>query len=136
MRDTKQTLKDSIRHQEKFETRLNDIEKRRKHAIDELNSRPEFADLGLKERKDDQSYAHAVKNISEKFSVQVDDLRYHLAEIFQERRSKDLPDYNIFMAIAEDIGYDATGRETKANELEPIAKELNRFIRAIEEGKE
>jgi type I restriction enzyme M protein len=54
--------------------------------------------------------------------------------LFFARRRRDLPDYEIFMAIAEDIGYDATGRETKTNELEPIAKELSRFIHAIEEG--
>jgi type I restriction enzyme M protein len=39
------------------------------------------------------------------------------------------------MAIAEDIGYDATGRPTRVNELEPIAEELRRFIEAIEGGK-
>jgi len=39
------------------------------------------------------------------------------------------------MAIAEDIGYDATGRSTKSKELEPIAAELARFIAAVEEGK-
>ena len=32
------------------------------------------------------------------------------------------------MAIAEDIGYDATGRETGNNELELIEAELTRFI--------
>jgi hypothetical protein len=40
------------------------------------------------------------------------------------------------MAIAEDIGYDATGRSTKNNELEVVAKELSRFIEAIEGGEE
>jgi type I restriction enzyme M protein len=39
------------------------------------------------------------------------------------------------MAIAEDIGYDATGRPTKTNELRPIAAELARFIITVEEGK-
>ena len=39
------------------------------------------------------------------------------------------------MAIAEDIGYDATGRQTKTNELEGIAGELKRFIDAIEGSK-
>jgi len=37
------------------------------------------------------------------------------------------------MAIAVDIGYDATGRATKTNDLEPIANELRRFIDEIEE---
>jgi type I restriction enzyme M protein len=38
------------------------------------------------------------------------------------------------MAIAEDIGYDATGRPTAQNELEIVARELARFIGQIEEG--
>lgn len=35
------------------------------------------------------------------------------------------------MAIAEDIGYDATGRDTKNNELIEIGKELQKFIAQI-----
>ena len=35
------------------------------------------------------------------------------------------------MAIAEDIGYDATGRETKTNELVEIGVELQKFITHI-----
>lgn len=37
------------------------------------------------------------------------------------------------MAIAKDIGYDATGRETKNNELLEISKELSKFINHINE---
>jgi len=36
------------------------------------------------------------------------------------------------MAIAEDIGYDATGRNIGNNELEVIGQELRRFIQNIE----
>lgn len=135
MRDTKQALKDSIRKLEKFEALLADIERRKKKAVENLNDRPEFANLSAKECKENPTYAAAAKEISEGFARKLDDLRYRLAEVFEERRRKDLPDYDIFMAIAEDIGYDATGRETKTNELEPIAKELSRFIQAIEDGK-
>ena len=39
----------------------------------------------------------------------------------------------IFMAITEDIGYDATGRETQNNELTGIGKELSRFIAHVNE---
>jgi len=35
---------------------------------------------------------------------------------------KQLDDYPIFMAIAEDIGYDAAGRSTGKNELPEISK--------------
>lgn len=40
-------------------------------------------------------------------------------------------DYQIFMAIAEDIGYDATGRNTGKNELTEISQELVKFIQHI-----
>ena len=37
-------------------------------------------------------------------------------------------DKGIFMAIAEDIGYDATGRSPSNNELIEIGEELSKFI--------
>jgi len=47
-----------------------------------------------------------------------------------------LDNYPTFMAIAEDIGCDAAGKETGKNELEGISKELSKFIDAIEKGKD
>lgn len=135
MRDKKQALKDSIRKQEKFESHLVDIEREKKKAIQSINERPEFAALSLAKRKENAAYVEATKAISEEYSSQLDALRFRLAETYEERRRKGLPDYDIFMAIAEDIGYDATGRDTKTNELEVIGEELSRFIKAIEEGK-
>jgi type I restriction enzyme M protein len=135
MQDTKQALKDSIRAEEKLEQHLDSIEREKIAALKELSERPEFAQLVTKARKENQAYTEAAKEISDRFAAQVDELRHRLVEIYEERRRKDLPDYDIFMAIAEDIGYDATGRPTKSNELEPIAGELSRFIATIEEGK-
>ena len=48
-----------------------------------------------------------------------------------KKKQEALPDYPIFMAIAEDIGYDATGRETGNNELDPIGQKLIEFITHI-----
>ena len=135
MRDKKQALKDSIRKQEKFEENLADIEREKKKAIQSINESPEFAALSMAERKENSAYIEAAKAISEEYSAQLDAFRFRLAEIYEERRRKALPDYDIFMAIAEDIGYDATGRDTKTNELETIGAELSRFITAVEEGK-
>ena len=135
MRDAKQKLKDSIRAKEKLEEKLDAIERDKKVALKELIDREEYAALTKDERKRHEAYTTAAQEISDRFAAQVDELRYQLTELYEERRRKELPDYPIFMAIAEDIGYDATGRPTKTNELEPIAAELNRFITAIEEGK-
>ena len=38
------------------------------------------------------------------------------------------PDEDIFMTIADDIGFDATGKPTKVNELDEIGAELAKFI--------
>jgi type I restriction-modification system DNA methylase subunit len=135
IRDLKQALKDSIRKKQEFEIQLSDIDRRRKEAFDALNNLPAFAKLTTKERKEDPHYSIAAKEVSEKFAAQVDDLRTRLAKMFEGQRRKDLPEYDIFMGIAEDIGYDATGRQTQFNELEPIARELSRFILTIEDGK-
>ncbi len=134
MRDTKQKLKDSIRDKENLQVKLGTIEREKKAAIKELNDRAKFTALAKDQRKESEAYTTAAQNISDRFNTQADELRYQLAELYEERCRKDLPDYPIFMAIAEDIGYDATGRPTKSNELEPIADELSRFIAAIEEG--
>ena len=135
MRDTKQKLKDSLRAKEMLEEKLATIDRQKRAALKALAERPEFAKLNAKARKENEAYVDAAQNISDRFFAQADELRYRLTELYVERRRKDLPDYPIFMAIAEDIGYDATGRPTKTNELDAIAAELARFITAIEDGK-
>lgn len=66
--------------------------------------------------------------IQAEYAAKIDDLKSKLTEDYQQRKQSDLPDYPIFMAIAEEIGYDATGKKTKNNELEVIGKELKKFI--------
>jgi restriction endonuclease S subunit len=59
-----------------------------------------------------------------------------LSDQYAEEKQKVIQDYPIFMAIAEDIGYDATGKPTNNNELDFIGEELARFIESIESGKD
>jgi restriction endonuclease S subunit len=59
-----------------------------------------------------------------------------LSDKYGEEKQKVIEDYPIFMAIAEDIGYDATGKSTNNNELDFIGRELVRFIESIESGKD
>ncbi|RYZ92558.1 MAG: SAM-dependent DNA methyltransferase, partial [Proteobacteria bacterium] len=134
MRDIKQKLKDRIGSREKLKTRLETIEREKKVALKTLNERPEFAGLDATARKENGAYSAATAEISDRYATRAEELRYQLSELYEESRRKDLPNYPIFMAIAEDIGYDATGRATKANELEAISAELARFISSIEEG--
>ncbi|MFN3783130.1 MAG: restriction endonuclease subunit M [Spirosomataceae bacterium] len=62
------------------------------------------------------------------FTDKVNLLKEELTEKYFLAKQTSLDDYPIFMAIAEDIGYDATGRSTNNNELIEIGNELAKFI--------
>lgn len=71
---------------------------------------------------------------SEEYNERIATLRETLNDEFLAKVKAEVADYEIFMAIAEDIGYDATGRPTGGNELDTVAAELSRFIQHIERG--
>lgn len=76
------------------------------------------------------------QEIAEMYDEQIEAMREYLTDTYLEQYKNSISNYPIFMAIAEDIGYDATGKETGKNELPKISKELVRFIQAIESGEE
>ena len=69
--------------------------------------------------------------LQQQFTEKVNMFKEEMTEKYFEAKQNLLDDYPIFMAIAEDIGYDATGRETKTNELIEIGIELQKFITHI-----
>jgi type I restriction-modification system DNA methylase subunit len=69
----------------------------------------------------------------EEANEQIQNFREELDELYQTEKAKIL-DYPIFMAIAENIGYDATGKTIAQNDLTEITTELSKFIEAIENG--
>ena len=135
MRDTKQALKDSIRKGEHFADALATLERNKKKALADVLTLPAFASMTATEVKQSEQYKELNREVAERFAAETERLRYRLEELYEERRRAGLQDYDIFMAIADDIGYDATGRKTKVNELDAIGAELKRYIKAIEEGK-
>jgi len=68
------------------------------------------------------------------YTQKINDLKDEMNELYRIRKAQTLADYPIFMAIAEDIGYDATGKSTGINELNIIGEELTKFIDAIHRG--
>lgn len=77
------------------------------------------------------------KELNDLYAAQLDELKESTVDTFDELWKTAIAenfDYPIFMAIADDIGYDATGKSTGNNELEIIAVELEKFITAIEKG--
>lgn len=65
------------------------------------------------------------------YAAKIDGLKSRLSDEYQSAKQHELSDYPIFMAIAEEIGYDATGKKTAVNELDIISGELKKFIATL-----
>ena len=70
-------------------------------------------------------------NLQAEYAMKIDELKTRLTEEYQQSKQQQLQDYPIFMAIAEEIGYDATGKKTATNELDLIGEELKKFIASL-----
>jgi type I restriction-modification system DNA methylase subunit len=136
IRDTKQALKDDIRKEHNFLQELHKLEKEKRSVLKNLTGLDNTLRLMGKALKGSDAYKSWSKGVSASIAEKLENVRYRLSKIYEDKRREALDDYDIFMAIAEDIGYDATGRTTKVNELDSITTELTRFITKIEEGRE
>ena len=87
--------------------------------------------INKKEIEKTDAFIEWKKHVTEQYNQKIADLKEQLRGEFEAKRKTEIEDYPIFMAIAEQIGYDATGKETPVNELEMIGKELKKFIESI-----
>ena len=129
-------LQDGIKEEHGYEARLRQIGAEKKGQLNGLVGFDNSEGLNGKALKQSAAYKAWRKEVNAAYKVQTDALKEQLSEQYAERRQAALDDYPIFMAIAEDIGYDATGKPTTTNELDYIGTELARFITAIEEGED
>ncbi|MEK7724972.1 MAG: N-6 DNA methylase, partial [Acidobacteriota bacterium] len=90
----------------------------------------------IKDYQKSDEYKLWKQSINDKYNEQIEAVKEALNDEYLEKVRQKAANYPIFMAIAEEIGYDATGRETKRNELDEIGKQLKEFIKAIIEGKD
>lgn len=81
-----------------------------------------------------EAYAAWQQATTDDYNERIANLREALEDDFLAKVKAQVEDYPIFMAIAEDIGYDATGRPTALNELDTVTQELARFIEQLEVG--
>jgi type I restriction enzyme M protein len=86
----------------------------------------------IKEYKKTDAYREWLRETTDEYNERINNLKEAMQESAQEAVAIELDDYPILMAIAEHIGFDATGRQTGRNELEHIAGEILRFIEAIQ----
>lgn len=128
LRADKESLQRKIAERGQLVERLAEIDKTRKVELAKLDKRTEFAALKPKERKEIPEYKAAADQIAVVAEKSVAELRDKLDSEYKSAAAEAFPDEDIFMAIADDIGFDATGKPTKVNELDEIGAALADFI--------
>jgi len=76
------------------------------------------------------------QDITNQYNDKINEIKESLQEEFLKVLREEVTNYPIFMAITENIGYDATGRKTGINELNAVAVELGKFITEINSGQD
>jgi len=74
------------------------------------------------------AYKDCKAKINAEYKIRIEKVKETILDAYTNQCQFILPDYPIFMAIADNIGYDAAGKATNKNDLDDIAKELKRFI--------
>ena len=134
IRKWKIELQDNIIEKNDYLKQLQEIDEEKKQHINDLKGIDNSEGWEGKALSQSESYKAWRGQVNAEHKEKVDALREILSQEYAEQKLKALDDYPIFMAIAEDIGYDATGKPTNNNELDVIGKELTRFIETIETG--
>ncbi|MEI8574079.1 restriction endonuclease subunit M [Methylomonas sp. WH-1] len=126
IRQLKLNVQAALLSEHSYKTEVEGIEKTKKDVLN--NASGAEYDGELNEFKKTEAYKTWKAEKSTEFTEQINELKEKLEEAYLLQKQSALPDYPIFMAIAEDIGYDATGKQTGKNELDIIGAELARFI--------
>ena len=129
----KVSVQNKILKDQNFEKQVADWEKEKKKI---LKNRIGFDNTtGKTEKKEieaTQEFKDWKTDINANFNQKVNDLKDRMIDLYIEKKQKEVDDYPIFMAIAEKIGYDASGKSISDNELDIIAPELRKFINQLE----
>ena len=124
-----EALQEKIKNEAKYEETIKSIEKEKKAIIKEHKG---FENTTGETEKKAIEKTDAFKtwksSVNEHYTDIINNLKAELEEAYIKAKQEAMEDYPIFMAIAEDIGFDATGRPTGNNELEVIESELKQFI--------
>jgi type I restriction enzyme M protein len=132
----KLVLQDEIKIKHNYEHLLTELDKEKKEQIKKLIGFDKGSNLEGKALQDSEDFKEWKKEVNNEYRERIDEIKENLVEEYITEKQRLFNDYEIFMAIAEDIGYDATGKATNNNELDLIGEELTRFIDSIERGKD
>ena len=127
-REIEERLRTQYRYIETYQQWEKEKKEAQKKKIEELKAK---LHLSATEIKKLQEYKDWNTDLTKCYADLLEELRDKLRTDYQETKQKELPDYPIFMAIADEIGYDATGRPIEQNDLQEIGEELKKFITSI-----
>lgn len=154
----KEKIQDALFFQPQYEQEIKRLDKEKKKIIKEhegfdyesINweleenvkvldgaSAPETWDKAARKLAEKTEEFKAWKSdITQLYNEQINEVKENLQDEYLKRIGEELIDYPIMMVIAENIGYDATGRKSGVNELEQIASDLEHFIEDIKTGQD
>lgn len=132
IKDIKLKIQERIKNEAKYKATVENWENEKKDIIKKFFGFENKTGLtNKKEIEKTDAFIEWKKQVTERYNQKIVDLKEQLQERFETMRKTEFEDYPIFMAIAEQIGYDATGKEIPVNELEMIGKELKKFIATL-----
>ena len=105
-----------------------EVKQKQKEKANEIKSKQKISATDAKKTDEYKSWN---TDLLAEYAIKVEELKSILTEAYQQAKQLELTDYPIFMSIAENIGYDATGKKTAINELDIIGEELKKFINSL-----
>ena len=112
----------------KRQTWEKEVKQKQKEKANEIKDKLKISATAAKQTEE---YKQWNADLLVESANKVEGLKTFLADAYQVAKQKELVDYPIFMAIAENIGYDASGKKTAINELDIIGEELKKFINSL-----
>ncbi len=134
IRELKNIIKFDLLNCYDYKATVAKYDKEKKQAIKDLEKQYKSENPSLDKKALNELMADEKKEIQDAFNEKFNNLKEELQDAYLSEKQRKLADYPIFMAIAEEIGYDATGKKTAVNELDFIGEELEKFIKAINNG--
>lgn len=105
-----------------------EIKQMQKEKVSKIKN---IQNISASEAKQTDEYKTWNTDLLSIYADKIENLKNRLTDELQFAKQKELIDYPIFMAIADEIGYDATGKKTSINELNMIGAELKKFINSL-----
>ncbi|PIQ48226.1 MAG: N-6 DNA methylase [Cytophagales bacterium CG12_big_fil_rev_8_21_14_0_65_40_12] len=127
----KAKLKEQVKTDNNYIATVEKWEKEKANAIKKLEADAKAKNPKANKKEITEIIQADKSAVQSAFTDKVNLLKEELTENYFLAKQTALDDYPIFMAIAEDIGYDATGRSTNNNELTEIGVALSDFIAHI-----